>query len=94
MIGGFIELPLVGRKIEIIADSYVDMEFGTGYVKITPAHDFNDNAMGKRHQLEEIILTSDARINDNAPEHYRGLSREDARTKLLAICKNRIGCGH
>ncbi|MGB0997912.1 MAG: valine--tRNA ligase, partial [Pseudomonadales bacterium] len=85
LIGGFIELPLVGRKIEIIADSYVDMEFGTGCVKITPAHDFNDNAMGKRHQLEEInILTSDARINDNAPEHYRGLSREDARTEIVS----------
>ena len=85
LIGGFLELPLVGRKIEIIADSYVDMEFGTGCVKITPAHDFNDNAMGKRHQLEEInILTSDACINDNAPEAYRGLSREDARTKIVS----------
>jgi len=85
LIGGFLELPLVGRKIEIIADSYVDMEFGTGCVKITPAHDFNDNAMGKRHQLEEInILTSDACINDNAPAAYRGLSREDARTKIVS----------
>ena len=85
LIGDFLELPLVGRKIEIIADSYVDMEFGTGCVKITPAHDFNDNAMGKRHQLEEInILTSDACINDNAPEAYRGLSREDARTKIVS----------
>jgi valyl-tRNA synthetase len=84
LIGGFVDLPLVGRKIAVIADSYVDMEFGTGCVKITPAHDFNDNAMGKRHQLEEIaILTSDARINDTAPEKYRGLSREQARKEIV-----------
>ena len=84
LIGGFVDLPLVGRKIAVIADSYVDMEFGTGCVKITPAHDFNDNAMGKRHQLEEIaMLTSDARINNTAPEKYRGLSREQARKEIV-----------
>ena len=84
LIGGFIELPLVGRKIPVIADSYVDQEFGTGCVKITPAHDFNDNAMGKRHGLEEInIFTSDAHINDAAPEQYRGLSREAARNAVV-----------
>ncbi len=84
LIGGFIELPLVGRKIPVIADSYVDQEFGTGCVKITPAHDFNDNAMGKRHGLNEInVLTSDAHINDAAPEQYRGLSREAARQAII-----------
>ena len=85
LVGQFIDLPLVGRRIPIIADSYVDMEFGTGCVKITPAHDFNDNAMGKRHKLEEInILTGAACINDNAPEQYRGLSREAARQQIIA----------
>ncbi len=84
LIGGFVELPLVGRKIPVIADSYVDQEFGTGCVKITPAHDFNDNAMGKRHGLNEInVLTSDAHINDAAPEQYRGLSREAARQAII-----------
>src|SRR5690606_27443207 len=69
LIGKTITLPLVGREIPIIADSYVDKEFGTGCVKITPAHDFNDYEMGQRHQLEQInILTIDAAINDNAPE--------------------------
>jgi valyl-tRNA synthetase len=66
----------VGREIPIIADDYVDAAFGTGCVKITPAHDFNDYAMGERHGLEPInILTLDARIQDNAPEAYRGLDR-------------------
>ena len=85
MIGKTITLPLVGRKIPIIADDYVDMEFGTGCVKITPAHDFNDYEMGKRHDLPMInILTIDACINDDAPEAYRGLERYDARKKIVA----------
>ena len=84
LVGKFIDLPLVGRRIPIIADTYVDMEFGTGCVKITPAHDFNDNAMGKRHELEEInILTGAACINDNAPKQYRGLTREAARQQII-----------
>ena len=84
LVGQFVELPLVGRKIPIVADTYVDMAFGTGCVKITPAHDFNDNALGKRHGLEEInILTAAAHINDNAPEVYRGLSREAAREQIV-----------
>ena len=84
-IGKEIKLPITGRLIPIIADDYVDAEFGTGCVKITPAHDFNDYDMGKRHDLPMInILTDDAKINDNAPEAYRGLDRFDARKKLVA----------
>ncbi|MGD8525623.1 MAG: valine--tRNA ligase [Thioalkalispiraceae bacterium] len=85
MIGKTITLPLVGREIPIIADDYVDMEFGTGCVKITPAHDFNDYEMGKRHDLPMInILTIDACINDEAPEKYRGLDRYEARKQIVA----------
>ena len=84
-IGKTITLPLVGRQIPIIADDYVDPEFGTGCVKITPAHDFNDYDMGKRHKLPMInIFTIDACINDEAPEAYRGMDRFDARKKILA----------
>ncbi|WP_353573153.1 valine--tRNA ligase [Candidatus Albibeggiatoa sp. nov. BB20] len=84
-IGKFIELPLTSRKIPVIADDYVDPEFGSGCVKITPAHDFNDYEMGKRHDLEKInILTEDAKINDNAPSKYRGLDRYDARKQVVA----------
>lgn len=85
LIGKTLKLPLVGREIPIIADDYVDAAFGTGCVKITPAHDFNDYAMGERHGLEKInILTLDARINENAPAQYQGLDRFDARKKILA----------
>ena len=84
LIGSTITLPLVGREIPIIADDYVDREFGTGCVKITPAHDFNDAEMGQRHHLEKInILTIDAAINDNAPEKYRGLDRYEARNVIV-----------
>ena len=84
MIGKTITLPLVGREIPIIADDYVDMEFGTGCVKITPAHDFNDYDMGKRHDLPMFnILTIDAAINDEVPEKYRGLDRYDARKQIV-----------
>ena len=85
MIGKMVKLPLTDRAIPIIADSYVDLEFGTGCVKVTPAHDFNDYAVGQRHSLPMIsILTLDARINDNAPEKYRGLDRFDARKAVVA----------
>ncbi len=85
LIGKTITLPLVGREIPIIADDYVDQEFGTGCVKITPAHDFNDAEMGKRHDLEIInILTIDAAINDNAPAKYQGLDRFEARKQIVA----------
>ena len=84
-IGKSIVLPLTARTIPIIADDYVDMEFGTGCVKITPAHDFNDYAMGKRHQLEMInILTPDAKINTNAPSAYQGMDRFVARKKIIS----------
>ncbi|HBU50783.1 MAG TPA: valine--tRNA ligase, partial [Alteromonas australica] len=80
-----IKLPITGRLIPVIADDYVDQEFGTGCVKITPAHDFNDYDMGKRHNLPMInILTDDAKINDDAPEAYRGLDRFDARKQIVA----------
>jgi len=84
-IGKSIKLPITGRLIPVIADDYVDQEFGTGCVKITPAHDFNDYDMGKRHSLPMInILTDDAKINDESPEAYRGLDRFDARKQIVA----------
>lgn len=82
--GKFVELPLCNRQIPIVADDYVDPEFGTGCVKITPAHDFNDYEVGKRNNLEMInVLTDDARINENAPEVYQGLDRFEARKKIV-----------
>ncbi len=85
LIGKTITLPLVGREIPIIADDYVDLEFGTGCVKITPAHDFNDYEMGKRHNLPMLnIFTIDAAINEEAPEKYQGLDRYEARKKIIA----------
>jgi len=84
LIGQTITLPLVGREIPIIGDDYVDMDFGTGCVKITPAHDFNDYEMGKRHDLPmHNILTVDACINDEAPEKYRGIDRYEARDMIV-----------
>jgi valyl-tRNA synthetase len=84
MIGKTIKLPLTDREIPIIADDYVDPEFGTGCVKITPAHDFNDYEMGKRHDLPIInIFTVDAAINNNAPEKYRGMDRYVARKEII-----------
>jgi valyl-tRNA synthetase len=85
LVGQTVDLPLTGRKIPIIADDYVDPEFGTGCVKITPAHDFNDYEMGQRHSLELInILTDEAALNDAVPEPYRGLDRFDARKQVVA----------
>lgn len=84
LIGKFAVLPLVGRLIKIIADDYVDMELGTGAMKVTPAHDFNDFEIGRRHGLEMInILDIHAHINDSAPSEYRGMDRYDARKKIL-----------
>ena len=86
LVGKTITLPLVGRKIPIIADSYVDLDFGTGCVKVTPAHDPNDFAMGKRHELEFInIMNEDASMNSEVPNKYQKLSREKAR---LAVVKD------
>jgi valyl-tRNA synthetase len=85
LIGSHLHLPLTGRTIPIIADEYVDPAFGTGCVKITPAHDFNDYQVGQRHGLAPIgILTLDAKINDHAPQAYRGLDRFEARKRVLA----------
>ena len=85
LIGKHVVLPLCNREIPIIADSYVDKEFGTGVVKVTPAHDFNDYAVGQRHGLPLInVLTLDAHINENSPEQYRGLDRFDARKQIVA----------
>ena len=84
LVGQHIMLPLVGRKIPVIADDYVDREFGTGCVKITPAHDFNDNEMGARHDLPLInIFTAEAAINDAAPEAYQGMDRSVARKQIV-----------
>ncbi|MBN3726235.1 valine--tRNA ligase [Burkholderia sp. Ac-20379] len=85
LIGQSVRLPLCDREIPIIADDYVDQEFGTGVVKVTPAHDQNDYQVGQRHQLPQIeILTLDAKINDNAPQAYRGLDRFEARKRVVA----------
>jgi len=84
LLGMELELPLTGRTIPIIEDEYVDAEFGSGCVKITPAHDFNDYEIGKRHGLPMInVLDADASLNQNAPEAYRGLDRFEARQKIL-----------
>jgi valyl-tRNA synthetase len=84
-IGHYLKLPLTDRTIPIIADDTVDPAFGTGCVKITPAHDFNDYAMGQRHQLPQInIFTPEALLNENAPKAYQGLERFAARKKIVA----------
>ncbi|MEZ5558280.1 MAG: valine--tRNA ligase [Pseudomonadales bacterium] len=85
LVGKKVVLPLCGREIPIVADDYVDREFGTGCVKITPAHDFNDNELGARHELPLInIFNPDATINGNAPEAYRGFDRFEARKRVVA----------
>lgn len=84
MIGRHVRLPLCERSIPVIADEYVDPKFGTGCVKITPAHDFNDYQMGQRHQLIPLnIFTLDGKINDLAPIEYQGMDRFEARKKIL-----------
>ena len=84
-IGKEVDLPLCCRRIPVIADDYVDPAFGTGCLKITPAHDFNDYAVGERHRLERVnIFTPDASLNDAAPERYRGLDRFEARKRVVA----------
>ena len=85
LLGKMLTLPLAGREIPLIADSYVDKEFGTGCVKITPAHDFNDYAVGQRHDLAPIsIMTLDAKINENGAASYRGMDRFAARKQIVA----------
>ena len=85
LIGRTVRLPLTARELPIIADSYVDPAFGSGCVKITPAHDFNDYEVGLRHNLPLInIMTLDASLNDNVPVAYQGLDRSEARTRIIA----------
>ena len=89
LIGKTVRLPLTNREIPIIADDYVDPEFGTGCLKITPAHDFNDYEIGVRHNLEKInVFTIDATINENGPAAYQGMGRFEARDKIVADMKN------
>ena len=84
LVGREVLLPLAGRRIPVIADDYVDPEFGTGCVKITPAHDFNDFQVGQRHGLEAInIFDESASLNDAVPARFRGLDRFDARERVL-----------
>ena len=84
LVGKKLKLPITGKEIPIIADEYVDKEFGTGMVKITPAHDPNDWEVGKRHNLEVVnLLTPDGRLNENVPEKYRGLKPEAARKLVI-----------
>ncbi len=88
LLGKELVLPLSGRNIPVIADDYVDPQFGTGCVKITPAHDFNDYQVGQRHGFAPIeILTLDAKISDNAPSAYRRLDRFEARKRVLSDLK-------
>ncbi len=85
LVGKTVQLPLANREIPVVADEYVDPEFGTGCVKITPAHDFNDWEVGARHDFQPInIFTATAHLNDNAPEAYRGLDRFEARKEIVA----------
>jgi valyl-tRNA synthetase len=85
LVGKTVRLPLVGRLIPIVADEYADPEMGSGAVKITPAHDFNDFEVGRRHDLETLnIFDRDAHLNDAAPAKYRGLDRFEARKRVLA----------
>jgi valyl-tRNA synthetase len=85
LVGRFAILPLVGRRLAIVADEYADPETGSGAVKMTPAHDFNDFDVGKRHALEMFnIFDADARTNDTVPEAYRGLDRYEARERIIA----------
>ena len=87
LIGKTVILPLMNREIPIIADSYVDMEFGTGVVKITPAHDFNDFLIGQKHKLQFInVMTEDAKMNDNAGI-YAGLDRYECRKRVVEDLK-------
>jgi valyl-tRNA synthetase len=85
LVGREVELPLAGRRIPIVADEFVDPEFGSGFVKVTPAHDPNDFEIGRRHGLQELnVMHGDATLNDNAPPAYRGLDRFEARNRIIA----------
>ncbi|MDB4189333.1 valine--tRNA ligase [Candidatus Pelagibacter sp.] len=90
LVGKFVTVPIVGRKIKIIEDDYADPEMGTGALKITPAHDFNDYDVGQRNSLEIInIFTEGGKINENAPKDYIGLDRFEARKRILKELKEK-----
>jgi valyl-tRNA synthetase len=83
-VGREVELPLTGRRIPIVADEFVDPEFGSGFVKVTPAHDPNDFEIGRRHDLDELnIMHGDGTLNENAPAAFRGLDRFEARSRVV-----------
>ncbi|MBU1003979.1 MAG: valine--tRNA ligase [Proteobacteria bacterium] len=85
-IGKYVVLPVVGRKLIVIGDKYVDREFGTGCLKVTPAHDMNDWELGRKHGLETMsVFTDEGRLNDNAPEEFRGLGIIEAREKIVKL---------
>ncbi|HMM37606.1 MAG TPA: valine--tRNA ligase [Desulfovibrio sp.] len=87
-IGGYAVLPLVGRKLPVIGDNYVDREFGTGCLKVTPAHDMNDWELGRKHGLEVTqVIDEDGRMNENAPVKYRGMTKEECREAVVADLK-------
>ncbi len=87
-IGGFAVLPLVGRKLPVIGDTYVDREFGTGCLKVTPAHDMNDWELGRKHDLDLVqVIDEDGRMNENAPEKYRGMTKEECRAAVIEDLK-------
>ena len=88
LIGSNVVLPILNREIPIIADDYVESDFGTGCLKITPAHDFNDYEVGLRHKLPVINIFNDsAELNENVPKKFRGLSRENAREAIVSEFK-------
>lgn len=90
LIGSHVQLPLANRTIPIVADEHVDMEFGTGCLKITPAHDFNDYDIGTRHNLDKVsVLTKQGRMNENVPKEFRGLDRFEARTQIVAALEQK-----
>ena len=90
LVGKFVTVPIVGRKIKIIEDEYADPEMGTGALKITPAHDFNDYEVGQRNNLEIInIFTEGGKVNENAPKEYIGLDRFEARKRILKELKEK-----
>ncbi|MDY0305338.1 MAG: valine--tRNA ligase [Desulfovibrionaceae bacterium] len=87
-IGEYAVLPLVGRKLPVIGDNYVDREFGTGCLKVTPAHDMNDWELGRKHGLEVTqVIDEDGRMNENAPVKYRGMTKEECREAVVADLK-------
>ena len=93
LVGEAAILPLVGRRLPIVADEYVDPEFGTGALKITPGHDPHDFEIGRRHGLEEVtVIGEDGRITDGAPEQFRGMEVDEARRPWWPPCARRGSC--